>query len=678
MAAFPRRGLVGQPAWHVRCGFIALLVLTPLLFSPTTYRFFAPAKRACFIALAGLLVIADRSYLISRLKGILKDPAEQALAGFLGYLVLSAAWSSAPGEAVSCAVSIVSWFLLYHLVCHHFIYPRHTNLLFDALGISLLVNGVVACSQLFDVWVPTGLFASDAPIGWIGNKNWLAVFFAALLPLELWILRRRQSRLRRLIAGLNLVAGVPVLIMTFCRAAWGAFAFTIIIWFMLRAWGANVPLLRRRFTWLSVGVIAMFLALVLISMFAGETLISLWGGLKQQTLDARILSWQIAWRGIEDKPIVGHGLGSFGSDYTLLQEQYFHDFPERSVGRKWLLARPFRHAHNDIIEVVFEGGIIAALLLLVTLRLTIRRFFYEAQRIPVGDDRKLSHLLFALTVGLCIGSLASFPFRQTTGALLFIVFLGGLQRDLSGGRSHVQVASAYQTLVCLILGFALVSFAGLDFMSMHFHGRSLAELSRGNIAEARKGFEVSLAYNPLNGRAWHAIARCHMAAGDFEEARQCYDKGASQYLDRTYQHNLGVLELARRNPNAAVGHLTRAVRQCPDALALTALARVCNDANRLPEAERYYLMALDANRGCHEAAFALVQLQVKGGRGHEAVALLLDNIKVIDFRRAEGQGSVEDTVFLVKNLDSLSGLAESLELVDIAEEARKRLSAYRQ
>jgi len=184
-----------------------------------------------------------------------------------------------------------------------------------------------------------------------------------------------------------------------------------------------------------------------------------------------------------------------------------------------------------------------------------------------------------------------------------------------------------------------------------------------------------LRFNPLNGRATAVLARCRLEERRYDDARELFDAAAANHYDHTHAFNLGVLASRQEQWEQAAAAFTRSCRQLPSPGSLTALANVERARRRYAEAERLYRLALEADRGHHDAGYALARLVARTSLD-EAVTVLRDNIAVIDARMAAGADGTEGALFLVKNLKTLVPLATKAGRGDVADEARRRLATY--
>jgi O-antigen ligase len=126
------------------------------------------------------------------------------------------------------------------------------------------------------------------------------------------------------------------------------------------------------------------------------------GSRKVMALDALRM-----WR---DHPILGVGLGDFGTAYPRYQS-----YPSN----EWV-----DHAHNDYIEALAETGLVGALLILSALALFLRLAFQDWWR-PIRSQA--SWIRLGATIGCCgllVHSLCDFNLHVPANAAWFAVLAG--------------------------------------------------------------------------------------------------------------------------------------------------------------------------------------------------------------------------------------------------------------
>lgn len=150
--------------------------------------------------------------------------------------------------------------------------------------------------------------------------------------------------------------------------------------------------------------------------------------------NARLLIWRVSTEMLVDKPLIGHGIGSFSWRYMLYQARYFEEKKEIS---EIMVAENVAYPYNELLHLAIEIGIIgllfACLIIAViyyhssldifqlfiktgfTVWLIFSTFSYSTEILP---------LLFLLPLLLgCIGSKQLFTYTIHLGVKCVIIVL---------------------------------------------------------------------------------------------------------------------------------------------------------------------------------------------------------------------------------------------------------------
>ncbi len=282
-------------------------------------------------------------------------PAHIAGAVFIALAAASLLWTPVPIEGLQ---PLWQFILLGAVFCIG-VELENMEPIFVGAAWGLSVSSAVALFQ----HEPTGLFL---------NKNFMAEA-AVLVAVGLMVYKRWEM----------LPMLMPAIFLPLSRGALLALAVAgVLRW---RAGGAGI----RSTAWLVATIFVAFVVL-LIEQPNGASLGERW---VIWSYTANHLSW------------FGHGLGSFYIDFPSFQDGGF--------------ARRFDHAHNDLLELAYEFGVLAVPLLLVWLA-------------AMWQHSQVRLVLIAFTVEGCFG----FPlFLPVTGALAALV-----AGHLCGDRYRVRMA----------------------------------------------------------------------------------------------------------------------------------------------------------------------------------------------------------------------------------------------
>ncbi len=133
---------------------------------------------------------------------------------------------------------------------------------------------------------------------------------------------------------------------------------------------------------------------------------------KKDSANGRLLIWNVSCEMIKDKPILGHGYGSFQAKYMDYQAQYFIQNPNSKYSS---LADNVQHPFNEFIKALVEFGMVGIIVLIAI-------FLYIFKRFNKPDNEFKSLALSGFTAFL-VFSFFSYPLQYISiWNLLFFYF----------------------------------------------------------------------------------------------------------------------------------------------------------------------------------------------------------------------------------------------------------------
>lgn len=321
------------------------------------------------------------------------------------------------------------------LVCLSMLQPERYRHFLALLALLVVVSGTVGVAQVASggsLYFYEISNRGDA-VGLFANRNHQAVFLAISVPILAGLvsfpLERPHPRVS-IAAALVFILIFPLLFVTGSRQGVVLLFVGIVLGYLvLRKAKYSWPLSRRsisRFPLAMYGAAAVVLATALLVLFrvgAVDRMISLDIARDVRLLLLPVIS-EMAW---EYLPF-GTGFGAFPDLFKIAE-------PAWSLSRRYV-----NHAHNDLLEIVIEGGLPAILLLLSFLAWAAAASF-KIWRAPFGSLSRRVHLLglvgSSLIVILLLASLADYPLRTPFLAALLAIsagFVSVAARSLSYAR----------------------------------------------------------------------------------------------------------------------------------------------------------------------------------------------------------------------------------------------------
>lgn len=136
---------------------------------------------------------------------------------------------------------------------------------------------------------------------------------------------------------------------------------------------------------------------------------------KKDSANGRLLIWKVSCEMIKDKPLFGHGYGSFKAKYMDYQAQYFINNPNSKYHS---LADNVQHPFNEFIKVTVEFGIIGITALGVIILFILKRFN--------KPDNEFKSLALSGFMAYIAFAFFSYPLQYISIWLLLILYLSFL------------------------------------------------------------------------------------------------------------------------------------------------------------------------------------------------------------------------------------------------------------
>ncbi|HTS17701.1 MAG TPA: O-antigen ligase family protein [Verrucomicrobiae bacterium] len=347
--------------------------------------------------------------------------------------------------------------------------------------------------------------------------------------------------------------GVSIVAMLFCRSrgAWLALGAVALLWFVF--FGGKI--LRR---W-QARAITVVLAPIIASLLAWPYI------RKQWQLDVRPVIWKATIAMIIDRPVLGHGLGTYVAVYPRYRlPQYFLRPKSTNVTD---------HAHDELLEIAAEQGLVG---FLATLWLWATAVWcgVSAVRQSSGLERRAVLGLLGAALVFMLHGLVDVDLRYLPNQSLLWLLMGllvGRTATPPGGTYGSSVSRTAQWMlvaVCLALGCWIVVSAIIRPMEADWLDRK-ARLAReqGEMSATAEYAFRALSLEPFRLSTRYLLAGV-LARSPNPSTRQLaidqclhIEEFAPDYADVTY--NLGELYMAANQVTNAIPYLRRAVEINP-------------------------------------------------------------------------------------------------------------------
>jgi O-antigen ligase len=294
--------------------------------------------------------------------------------------------------------------------------------------------------------------------------------------------------------------------------------------------------------------------------------------LKKDSADGRLLIWQSTLNIIKDKPLAGHGYGTFNAKYMLYQAAYFDARPD---SRYSALADNVLHPFNEYLLTLSEHGVAGLGVLVLLGLLIVRRYF----RNPDSDKFIALLSLLSLAAFSCFSYPLEYPFSW------IIVFLN-MAVICPATKMFAGTKSAYvaKTTVCTLAADLLFAVVLLTKAEMKWNTIARQSLSG-------KTLRVLPEYEKLYSCLHHNGLFLYNHAAELHEVKE-YGKSLSVFdVCVKYYNDMDVQMLLADNYKElgmyvkAEQHFKLAASMCPNRfMPLYQLALLYKETNRNDEA----------------------------------------------------------------------------------------------
>ena len=272
---------------------------------------------------------------------------------------------------------------------------QEKNILLVVLVLSGLIQSGIALGQIY------GLIASNHPhfdvTGSFNNPGQLGGYLSVSLIISIGLLKRNKQPFHLfLFSSISVVMG-GTLILTDSRAGLVAALCGLIVLF-----GERIFKYIKGYKRLSITGIA----IVFILLFA------LLYSYRPESANGRLLIWLVSLGMIFDKPLFGHGVGSFNKEYMLYQAKYFEGNPDSSL---IMVADNVGFPYNEFLHITIELGLAGLLFVVIILSVVL---FSESKNYDQKNYK-------AGLVGLVVFSMFSYPSSIFSLFIILPIFLGG-------------------------------------------------------------------------------------------------------------------------------------------------------------------------------------------------------------------------------------------------------------
>jgi len=580
---------------------ILAILLLPILFYPYCITAFVPIKSLSLqiFVLFALTLWILRIITFNKLEWNTSD-LHKPIFLYLLLGCLSIIWSVNIYNSLLTLPLFLAGPILYFIVSNTIKEQNKIEKILLVIIIMGTIMGVYGILQYFGIdfefW--GGNVGRKQVFGLFGNVNYFAEYIILPLSLTIGLILAKNSIFNRVFLFIALIAMGGALFFTFTRGSYLAIAVTIpvILFFYFKS---SIDEKKKVFY---KKIIFYFLFLVIIALsiiYIPHPLnkeASPLGKLRQRvTIESltsgssalrRMATWKFTWMMIEDYPILGSGIGTYGYQSLKYQADFFAQEQNRDIYPHGFAVQ----AHNEYLQTWSELGIIGLLFFIWII--------FAYYRSVLINFRKLEEKQKAIIIGLSggvtavlIDAIFGFPLQLAASLSLFWMFLGLTtvqisiskyngkenllqKKNKTGKEAHEEDDNSRNTgtilkksilyIIVITVMVICILFLVRPFMARIYWYHGNQELTRENYNEAIAIYEEGLKWNPWQGELYYDIGNILASRGINQLALQYFHK-AEKYTD---QHNLplyiATLYKRRGEISKAIPYLEKAIKYQQD------------------------------------------------------------------------------------------------------------------
>lgn len=491
-----------------------------------------------------------------------KDPAYLPLVFLLGWSILSFFFSSFGYASIEEIGRLLTYFFLYFAVVNWI--KKEKDLISVVVFILIVCSALSVHGLFYYLKEKTSVITST-----FGNQNFFSAYLILLLPLIILIVIYNWRRKNFLFASLMFILTGIIVFLVRIMDSQGAFLgigaslLFLIVLFRRQIFKPKVRVLffSGLFALLLLGTVLSVPKLPQIKAYINSEI-------ESGTIGIRLKIWQGSLRMIKERPLTGWGTGTFYLVYPNFR------IPEYFLNPHSVNAT--RHAHNELLEITAETGIVGVGFFLWLLATIFSRGVKTFYRNSLNLVNIIHAGLLAGIVALFTQNLTGVNFRFSASSIYFYLFLGlisvgcNFYQTKEEGNFFKKKFPKKKALGWFILPIAILlgviyTETTISLVRSSIHLKSGITFRNSKMwEEAIAEYNKAIHWDHYNLKAYYRLAYAYAEINKPNEALTVYlqlKELAPDYADIHY--NLGSLYLRSGRWEDAKEELQRAVEQNP-------------------------------------------------------------------------------------------------------------------
>lgn len=382
------------------------------------------------------------------------------------------------------------------------------------LVISVLVSGLfvglITILQTYGIFLFLRWMESGGMIpGTIGNSNYLGAYLIFPIYSSLLLFFLSKNKWLKIFLLLVFLFIFAAFIYSRARASWVGIAFSLPPFLILIVHIKKISIIefcRRNRYKIGLVLILLFTSLALLwfaSPKSAKELVWIKKATDHETLRLRFTKYAppAVWL-FKQNPLFGTGLWSYRSLVYEAQAQL--NKTDASFFKNYNLPKP-RRVHNDYLEILVDGGLLAAFALLMLLLIVLNHGWKTIHNKDLPEqERLISAMAFCSIVAMLFTAFFFFPFRLNITMFMVVLVMGLIEGIYNRHYGHISAGEirssrygwAFILIILFFLGGLIWSMGLKPFVAERFYYRYKKNLELRNHREAERLIVKALRYDP--------------------------------------------------------------------------------------------------------------------------------------------------------------------------------------
>ncbi len=489
-----------------------LVFLIPLWFLPITQEFLNFQKQMLLMVFVTIAVIAWLAKTVS--EGELNIRSSWLHVPVLVLILITAVstitslWRYGsfwgwPLNVTDSFLTIFFFVLLYFLITNT---VKDTKELFNIFFISIIsvvIAGVYAMLQLYNVFIIPFQFAKVSTFNTVGSVDIIAMLAAIMLPLALTMSFVLKTRLKWLSYVLTFLLLVIMLLVNFSYS-WIVLIAGLIVLLTFSIWNLKKGV---EFRWISFPM-----ALLIIALSFLVLRFSLPGipNLPLEVSPSIGAEMSMLKSVLQQNPVLGTGPGTFVYDYAK-----YHD---STLNQSVFWGTRFGSGASEVLDWFITKGVLGGLIFVI---LIITAIVFSIRALLKPNDDNFSWMiklgLVASFVGIVVAE--SMYYSDFTLSFLFWVLLGGVSVIVTKSTKKISIAppsvlaiaSSFTFLLVLIFGVGFLFIAGQKYAAEIQYLKGANLVSNGDINNGIVKILSAAGLNPDQDLYWRDLSQLYLS-----------------------------------------------------------------------------------------------------------------------------------------------------------------------